>query len=211
MRDAFARAHSFTAYWEGGFSDHPCDRGGLTAWGISRAFLEDLAATPKGERFLRDLGVRLPVGVTSLRRLNRTQARRIFRYAFWDRLDLDSLPFRMATILYDAAVNCGCVQAVKLAQRGYNHCVLYGVRLAEDGILGSRTRSALAGTDTDRCVEQILEARRAFYRLLVARDPSQRVFLHGWLRRVNSLEAFVLRGRMPDMADRIDEDDEVDA
>lgn len=195
MSEAFQRAHTFTAHWEGDISDQPCDRGGLTAYGVSRAFLEDLASTRKGRRWLASLGVRLPVDDTTLRLLGKAQAQRIFQHEFWDRLCLDTLPFRMAALLYDAAVNCGCTQSVKLAQRGYNRCVGYGIRLAEDGLLGEKTRDALSRTDTDRCVRQILDARRDFYRLLAARDSSQQVFLTGWLNRTDSLEAFLIQGK----------------
>ncbi len=45
MSDNFHRAHAFTAHWEGGFSDHPADTGGLTAYGASLKFVQGIAAT----------------------------------------------------------------------------------------------------------------------------------------------------------------------
>lgn len=208
MSEAFERTHRFTAYWEEKFSNGLDDKNEMTAWGVSLVFLEDVASTQEGRRRLGELGVRLPAGITTLLRLSKTQARHIFQYAFWDQLKLDTLPFRMAALLYDAAVNCGCEQAVKLAQRGYNRCVGYGVRLAEDGVLGKKTRGALTRTDTDRCVQQILDVRREFYRLLAARDSSRQIFLNDWLHRVNSLESFLLQGRIPGTPDQTEMDDE---
>ena len=35
----FAKAHAFTARWEGGFTDHPADPGGVTNHGVSLRFL----------------------------------------------------------------------------------------------------------------------------------------------------------------------------
>ena len=193
MDSVFDRAHAFTAKWEGGFSDHPADAGGVTMHGASLAFVRDLADTPAGNTLLRRLGVRLPVTAASVRALTAQQAAALFRHAFWDRLRLDGLPLRPACVLYDAAVNCGPRQAVVLAQRGYNRCVgPYGVKLEVDGLLGPHTRAALAA-DTDTIVRAMLKERRAFYRQLASDKPSQAVFLKGWLNRVDALETALLK------------------
>lgn len=196
MDSLFDRAHAFTAKWEGGFSDHPADTGGATMYGVSLAFARDLAGTAEGEALLRRLGVHLPVTATAIRRLTARQAAALFRYAFWDRLNLDGLPLRPACVLYDAAVNCGPAQSVMLAQRGYNRCVgPYGVKLVVDGVLGPHSRAALAA-DTDTIIKAILKERRSFYRQLAASRPSQTVFLEGWLNRVDALETALLKGAL---------------
>ena len=43
MTAFFQKAHDFTARWEGGLSDHPADPGGLTKYGVSLRWVQDLA------------------------------------------------------------------------------------------------------------------------------------------------------------------------
>lgn len=188
----FSDAHAFTAKWEGGLSDHPNDRGGLTAWGASIEFVKGIAATASGKNFLQAIGVELPVTKAVMRQLRPGQVATMFRHEFWDSLRLDDLPFRQAALLYDAAVNHGPAQAVKLSQRGYNRCVTHGVKLAVDGILGPLSRKALQNTDTDAVVRAIIQARREFYQSIVASKPDQGVFLKGWLNRAFDLETYLL-------------------
>lgn len=193
-RDDFSRAHAFTAKWEGGLSDHPADTGGLTAYGASLKFVEGIAATQDGRDFLERIGVRLPVTRQSMRDVTPDQARAMFRREFWNSLRLDDYPFGVALALYDAAVNCGCAQSVKFAQRGYNACVgPNGVRLAVDGKAGPLTRKALCAHATPAVLTAMLDARRRFYEELAANKPSQAVFLDGWTNRVNDLRACLRR------------------
>lgn len=193
--DLFSRAHAFTAKWEGGLSDHPADTGGLTAYGASLKFVEGIAATQEGREFLRGIGVHPPVTrETMCEEVTPERARAMFRREFWDSLRLDDFSFGVGLALYDAAVNCGCVQSVKLAQRGYNACVSpNGVRLAVDGKAGPLTRSALCTQGTPAVLSAMLDARQRFYEELVAAKPSQAVFLDGWTNRVNDLRAVLRR------------------
>lgn len=187
----FSDAHAFTAKWEGGLSDHPADRGGITAYGASIEFVKDIAATPSGRDFLSSIGVQIPITREVIRALRPGQVATMFRHKFWDALRLDELPFRQAAMLYDAAVNHGPAQAVKLSQRGYNRCITHGVKLSVDGLLGPLTRKALQ-IDTDKVVQAIIQARRDFYQSIVTSKPDQRVFLKGWLNRANALEKMLL-------------------
>lgn len=192
--EPFSRAHAFTAKWEGGLSDHPADTGGLTAYGASLKFVEGIAATQDGRDFLERIDVRLPVTRQSMRSVTPDQARAMFRREFWNSLRLDDYPFGVALTLYDAAVNCGCAQSVKFAQRGYNACVgPNGVRLAVDGKAGPLTRKALCAHATPAVLTAMLDARQRFYEELAANKPSQAVFLDGWTNRVNDLRACLRR------------------
>lgn len=193
--DQFSRAHAFTAKWEGGFSEHPADTGGLTAYGASLKFVEGIAATREGREFLRGIGIHPPVTCETMREeVTPERARAMFRREFWDRLGLDEFSFGVALTLYDAAVNCGCAQSVRLAQRGYNACVgPNGVRLAVDGKAGPLTRAALSAHATPAVLTAMLDARQRFYEELAASKPSQAVFLNGWTNRVNDLRACLRR------------------
>ena len=136
MADNFTIAHKFTAKWEGGESDHPDDGGGLTKYGVSLKFLGGLSGTQSNRDVLERMGIRLPITRQVIYDLTRDQAASLFRWQFWDKLRLSLIPLRPAVVLYDAAVNSGPAQSVKLAQRGYNACVTYGQPLVVDGIMG---------------------------------------------------------------------------
>lgn len=187
----FPIAHKFTAQWEGGLSSHYADRGGLTAYGASIKFVKGIANTQPGRDFLRQIGVRLPVSMNSICQIAADQAAAMFKREFWSSLRLDDFPVRPAVCLYDMAVNSGPSASVSTAQRGYNHCVLHGVKLAEDGILGPLTRKALS-QDTDAIINAMLDMRVAFVEAIVRNDESQRVFLQGWLNRINGLRSYVM-------------------
>lgn len=191
MANNFDIAQEFTARWEGCLSDDAADRGGLTHWGVSMAFLSDFARSKRGAALLASIGVEpLPVCRETIKALTKNQAEIIFKSEFWDRLNLDELPLKMGVLLYDAAVNSGRTQSVKLAQRGFNICSC-GDTLEVDGVLGSLTIGALSRHNTQRVRQSILDARADFYREIVNRRPSQRVFLRGWLNRVNDLREYV--------------------
>lgn len=86
MSDNFHRAHAFTAHWEGGFSDHPADTGGLTAYGASLKFVQGIAATQQGRDWLQRIGFRLPVNKASMRSVTPDMAEAMFKREFWARL-----------------------------------------------------------------------------------------------------------------------------
>ena len=191
MADNFSIAHKFTLSWEGGESDDAADRGGFTKFGVSTAFLTDIASTQAGRDVLDRMGVILPVTRTTIRNLTESLAASLFRWQMWDTLKLDLIPLRPAVVLYDAAVNSGPRQSVKFAQRGYNACVTYGQPLDADGIMGPATRKAMQQADTEKIIMSMLDQREQFYRDLVAAKPSQEVFLKGWLNRVTDLRRYV--------------------
>ena len=191
MADNFTIAHKFTAKWEGGESDHPDDGGGLTKYGVSLKFLGGLSGTQSNRDVLERMGIRLPITRQVIYDLTRDQAASLFRWQFWDKLRLGLIPLRPAVVLYDAAVNSGPAQSVKLAQRGYNRCVAYGQPLVVDGIMGPATRAAMQLADTDKALTAMLDAREAFFQTIVANNPSQQVFLRGWINRVDDLRRYV--------------------
>jgi lysozyme family protein len=156
---------------EGGFVDHPLDRGGPTNFGITQATLS------------RHLG--RPATTDDVRRLSRTLARQIYRREYFEAPRIGQLPTRIQPFAFDAAVNHGPARAIRFVQQVCN-AAGFGP-LAVDGACGPLTRRIAAEADRlmgEWLLAALVEERRNFYLALVERDPSQRVFLKGWLNRL---------------------------
>ncbi len=189
--DKFSYAYAFTAKAEGGFSDEKNDRGGATGYGVSLAFLTQLAASSRDYAKLQELGVVLPVTRESVVSLTAEQARDILKYEFWDKPEFEDFPKRVACCLFDMAVNHGTSRAVKLAQRGYNATIgAFGAKLVVDGVIGLQTTNALM-QESNILLSNIIEARWAFYEAIMKNDPSQEVFRNGWRNRCTNLSKYL--------------------
>lgn len=131
--------------------------------------------------FLRSIG--LPHDPESIRNLTREQAIAIYREHWWERYGFGRLQDqRVATKLFDLAVNLGPRLATRLFQQALNHC---GAQLLVDGFLGERTIGA-ANRAAPECVLAELRAlAAAHYRSLAAKDPKYLPYLKGWLERAS--------------------------
>ena len=140
MSNAFESAHAFTAQWEGGLTDHPADPGGLTNYGVSLRWVQDLAQQAR-QKCLRqhkncescpqtktltctcadiDLDMDGDVDAGDIRACTRAQAAHLFKKHFWDALGCAALPLPLAVVLYDGAVNMGPGRGVRQLQQGMN-------------------------------------------------------------------------------------------
>ena len=176
-QDKYTFAYTFTAQAEGGFSDVAEDKGGVTAYGVCIELLKSMSQTPIDRAFLQSAGVSLPITRVSVTGLSKDQAKKIFKYEFWDKHALDKYPLKMAALLFDMGVNHGWRNAVKLVV---------------DGIDGLKTKAALQ-QDSIKLLNKILDARAAFFRAIVENHPSQQKFLKGWLNRVGALRLYLQR------------------
>lgn len=182
----FFLAHTFTAQWEGGLTDHPSDPGGITHYGVSLRWLRSLGHD------LGDIDGDGDIDADDIRALTPDQAAALFKLKFWDAYTLDNLPQLTATIHYDCMVNTGPKQAALIAQRACNTLVgSYGVKLAVDGILGPQTRKFLALHATPILATAMIEQRKGFYLSLVQDKPDFAPFQRGWLNRANALQSYV--------------------
>lgn len=142
---------------EGGYSDHPADRGGPTMYGITQAVAREVGF--KGD--MRELPVDL--------------AKRIYRERYWNPIRADDLPASLRLAAFDAAVNSGVGQAIKWLQRAA------GVR--DDGVIGPVTLQAVNQLDASALRMRMLAQRLR----LMASLPSWPAFSRGWVSRVCSL------------------------
>ena len=189
--DVFSIAHNFVAKWEGGFSDHKSDPGGLTNYGVSLRWLISLGLLEG------DIDGDGDIDADDIRACTKQQAALLFKGHFWDALRCDELPPAMATALYDSAVNMGAWRAVLQLQQAINEkrTAMGMLPIKVDGIMGSKTIGAgQAVAACDAATAQVmLEKREAFYRRLASTKPSLAVFLKGWLNRTADLRRLIVR------------------
>jgi lysozyme family protein len=154
---------------EGGFVNHPADRGGATNWGITQKTYE---------KFMRR-----PVTVDEIRRMPKGNAVAIYKEDYWDKVGGDKIKkYAIAFVLFDQAVNRGHNRAIKQAQK------ILG--LYQDGIIGPKTIAAINDTNETEFLNKYLAESEKAYRSIASANPSQVVFLKGWLNRVESLRDY---------------------
>ena len=162
---------------EGGYVNHPADRGGPTCWGITEA-----VARAHGYR-------------GAMRNLPRSEAAAIYRRLYWLRPRLDAVAERTASIaaeLFDTGVNMGPAVAVTFLQRALtalNRNASDFPDLTPDGRIGPATLAALdaffaarGAASAEVVLLRALEALQGErYIRLAERRPANEAFLYGWL------------------------------
>lgn len=161
---------------EGGYSDHPADRGGATRWGITEA-----VARAHGYR-------------ETMRAYPRDEAVAIYRRIYWIRPGFD----RVATIapevaaeLFDTGVNMGPAVAVSFLQRALNALnrgasdypdIVPGPRIDESTLTALTAFLMRRKPHGESVLMKALEALQGErYLNLAERRPANEAFLYGWL------------------------------
>jgi len=159
--------------WEGGYVSHPADPGGATNRGITIGVFKKYAQSL----------LSIEPTLENLKALTEVQAKAIYKHAFWDRMQGDKIDSQqMASIMFDGFVNCGA-NGIKMMQR------VIGVK--EDGIFGPNSLSALNTITAEKDAEIHIYTwykglRKQYYENLAERKPAMKVFLKGWLNRIES-------------------------
>ena len=155
---------------EGGFVDHPNDRGGATNKGITQRVYDN---------FRRSRGL----GLQTVRDIADREVSAIYLNDYWMRASCNKFPSKLALVVVDAAVNHGPGRALKLLQQV--------IDVNPDGVFGPKSFAALKNTltmiDEPSLVDLYLAERAGFYDAIVARDPTQAVFEKGWKNRLAHL------------------------
>lgn len=168
---------------EGGYVDHPADRGGPTNWGIT-------------ENVARAFGYK-----GDMRNLSRSVALEIYRRRYWEGPKFDAVgaySMPIAEEMFDTGVNMGPGVAAKFLQRALNVLNLQGKTypdIVADGAIGNLTLSALGaflkarGKDGEKVLMRMLNAQQSVRYLEIAeKNGSQEAFQFGWqLNRVGEL------------------------
>ncbi len=161
---------------EGGYVNHPADRGGPTRWGVTEAVA-------------RAHGYHGP-----MRALPRTEAAAIYRRLYWTRPGFDRVAEQapvLAAELFDTAVNMGPPVAAGFLQRALN-ALNRGATdyrdIAVDRRIGPVTLDALRaflahrGAGGEIVLRKAVEALQGErYLRLAEQRPANEAFLYGWL------------------------------
>ena len=157
---------------EGGYSNHPLDRGGETNYGITKSFMEDYKyALPGGKsKPIRDLTV--------------DDARSLYK-AMWDKYKLGYIRDKnLAYVMNDYMINSYAHTVIKRIQEILNR---NGASLKADGLMGPMTLDAIHNCDPQWLIDEIIKNRYNHYRDDVQRNPLQRNFYKGWIKRLNGV------------------------
>ncbi len=138
---------------EGGYVNHPADKGGPTNWGITQATL----ASWRGHS----------VSAADVQALTQDEARSIYLKRYFQDADIDQLPEALQAQAFDINVNGG-LKAILGRLTTYFKATPHEIV----DFLGPKTANIL-----------LAASRVEYYRRIVLKNKSQGVFLAGWLNR----------------------------
>lgn len=161
---------------EGGYVDHPADRGGPTRWGITQSVA-------------RRCGY-----MDDMRHLPKSDAAAIYKRLYWLLPSFDKVAEtapKLAEELFDTGINMGTGTAIGFLQRALNALNREGRDYGEltvDRRIGPATLLALnsflrkRGAGGEKVLLKAVEALQgAHYVHLAETRPPQEAFLYGWL------------------------------
>ena len=161
----------FILSFEGGFSNHPADKGGPTNKGVTIATWRQVGYDKDGDG---------DIDVDDIRMLTEEDVvERVMRPHYWNRWKGDQIRCQsIANLVVDwvwASGKYGITRVQKLL------CV------KQDGIVGPETLRALNSSDERELFARIMDERIAYIDNLCRKNASQKVFRKGWLRRLSCI------------------------
>lgn len=168
--ERFAVCLKFVLAREGGYVNHPRDRGGATNKGITQRVYDEWRER-KGEK------------PQSVEYIGDAEVYAIYNEQYWRPVRGALLPAPLDLVMFDSAVNHGPSKAIALLQESL------GVEV--DSHFGPSTLNAMiervAKTGTGDLADEVMDRRNQFYKRIVERDPTQNVFAKGWGNRLDHL------------------------
>jgi len=171
---SFERALQFVLKAEGGFVNHPHDKGGKTNKGILQRVYDRYRDDRQEDR-------------QCVSKISDEEVEDIYYNEYWVPGKCYKFPWPLYAVHFDGCVNTGVGQAGKFLQRA--------VGAKDDGAIGPKTIMAyedkVKDIGVDAIVQHILAQRAGFYKLLVELDPTQKSFINGWNNRLDNLKEFI--------------------
>ena len=154
------------------YENDPTDLGGCTHFGI---ILDDL------KQYHLDINSDKVIDCNDVKSMTKDDAKMIYKKMYWDFFKGDQIKNQsLAEYIVDGAINQGKGLIAKYVQN------ILG--LVEDGIIGDKSLGAINSHDNKDLFEKLKQKRIDRYNHIVAVNPSQNKFIHGWMNRVNCIE-----------------------
>ncbi len=102
---------------------------------------------------------------------------------YWEPARCNLLPAKVAIAHFDTAYNEGVSGSI--------HVLQAALGCQQDGIIGPSTERAIEIAEPVALLADYLDARRDAYHLIVKNNPSDAIYLAGWLNRVDALEKYL--------------------
>lgn len=162
--DNFNYAVNFLLSNEGGYSNLTQDKGGATNFGITTHF---------------EPGV-------DIKALTREDAIKIYKSKYWDGTQIPFINDNfLRTKFFDTSILMGYHAATILLQRALQAT---GLEVLDDGIFGKKTLKNVNECKNSFGLQWAFIAHISNYiKDIVERDPTQKVFLQGWMARIHDV------------------------
>lgn len=159
--------------WEGGYVNHPNDKGGPTNMGVTIEIWRKVGYDKNGDG---------DIDVDDLKLLTKDDVvNRVLKPHYWNRWKADQIKNQsIANILVDWVWASGA-WGIKYPQR------ILGV--TDDGVVGPKTLEAINNyPDQSELFKKLWIRRKQHFEDIVAAKPSQKEFIKGWLNRLNDFK-----------------------
>jgi lysozyme family protein len=157
---------------EGGYVNHPLDKGGPTKYGVILSVWQEHGHDKDGDG---------DIDAEDIKKLSEDDARYIAKKIFWDYFLADLIVNQsLAEFIVDWGYNSGRKTVAKIVQRVVNVTI--------DGIVGPQTITAINRADQELLFNALKIERKVFLNNIIKRKPDQIVFYDGWMNRVNSFK-----------------------
>ena len=166
---------------EGGYVNHPADKGGETLAGISRKHHPELWFWKQIDLWRDRDG--LPPRAISIKtkdnELMMAAIEVVYNTQYWQPLQADKLHSFIRYPFFNAAVNIGITRAVKMLQKVSGALI--------DGKMGPNTIKAVNNfRDKEELADLFYLEWQEYYDRIIANNPSQKVFETGWRNRIKN-------------------------
>lgn len=157
--------------WEGGYVNHPFDKGGPTNKGITIETYES---------YCRKKGYPRPT-IERLKNISHDEWMEILRTLYWDKWRADEINNQSIANLVVDWVWASGIYGIKYPQE------VLGV--AVDGVVGIKTLFAINNYENQKeLFKKLWNRRKKHFEDIAKRNPSQKVFLKGWMNRLNDFK-----------------------
>jgi len=171
--DIFNQAFEEVVMMEGGYNNIAQDHGGATNYGISLRFAKSIAEG--------DINGDGHVDAEDMKALDVKTAKHFYYKYFWKHYKCETIKSNdLAKKVFSMYVNMRSRSVGFIVQRALRAC---GRTLTEDGIIGRQTKHLMNTSDQGALMAAIRSEQACHYRLIVAADDTQSIFLAGWINR----------------------------